>query len=150
MADVRALHPQTLAAVVDMAMQRQGVTSGRALSRKSKDLGIEISYTVLNGLRSGLYPHPLGRDQRKRLARLAGIPPRVVDQLEGVRDLAPFELPDRAAELRGDQRTAVLSVVNAFLTANEAIEQAQGDLEMNEAANVPLDAEPADVPPDDL
>lgn len=137
MANVRPLRPQSLAEVVDLAMEKQQVDSGRALARRSEELDLALSYTVINNLRRNQYLHRFTEEKRERLAKLAGVPRRVVDELAGIRSLAPFKLPERATELTGDQRKAVLAVVNAFIEANEAVEQAQADADMVIAAYRP-------------
>jgi hypothetical protein len=121
--------PEDLAEVVEIAMVKHTAQSGRDLARKSRELKTPLSYTVINELRRNTYLHPLGSEQRAFLSKLSGVPLGVIDELAGARSLAPFKLPDRAGELSGDQRKAVLSVVSAFINANEELETVQSELD---------------------
>lgn len=119
--------PTSLSEVVERAMARHGVTSGRALAERSEAQGIPISYTTLNALRKSAYRRRLDRETRGHLAQLAGVPEEMVDRLAGA-PTARFVLPDSADELEGDQREAVLATVRAFVAANRrAQEQGESD-----------------------
>lgn len=114
--------PQSLADVVSAAKVKHGVKSGRELQEKSRQLGIFISYTVLNEVEAGTYRRRMSPETRSRLAQLAGVRRQVVDRLAGAPLGAPFRLPeDEAAALTGDQRDAILSVVRAFVNANRRV-----------------------------
>lgn len=130
MSGVRSMKPpENLAEVVEAAMKKHQATSGRELARRSREMKTPLSYTVINELRRNTYLHPLGSEQRAFLSKLSGVPLAVIDELAGAKALAPFKLPERAAELSGDQRKAVLSVVSAFINANEEIETMQSELD---------------------
>lgn len=102
-------------------MDEAGVTSGRALDEEIvRRLGDEhrVSYTIINAIRNGKYHSQPEPATVRALATIARVPERVAFQAAGLPLREPFELPESASELTGDQRQAVLAVVRAFAKAN--------------------------------
>ena len=133
--------PDTLAEVVDLAMHKHAVDSGRALARIAEHMGVPVSYTTLNEIRAGRYRQHVNGETREALRVLSGVSRAVIDELAGQPPSRPFQLPESADTLTGDQRDAILGVIRAFVRSNErADEAAPARTELGLAASDPTDA----------
>ena len=141
MADVNSL-----ADVIEIAMRKHAVKSGRALAQRAEKAGVPISYTVINQLRAGTYRHDLARDLREALHQLSGVPLQAIDGLAGVTPGSRFELPESADSLLGDQREAVLAVIRAFVKANAQPSTSRRRRQKHATPIVPIPAKKAAHP----
>lgn len=128
--------PTTYAELIDLAMARHDVKSYRRLEAISRDAGRLISHTTLSALHKGNYNRDTTKEMRGNLAWLAGVHERVAHAIAG-KPHAPFELPDDADSLTGDQREAVLSTVRAFIKANKVARARLGKSEHLAAESAP-------------
>lgn len=113
--------PASLRELVDLAMSEAGVQRGRELDRVIvRQLGEEhrVSHTIINAILAGRYHSTPTPATVRSLATIARVPEGVAFAAAGIERHEPFELPDSAGELTGDQREAVLAVVRAFAKAN--------------------------------
>jgi hypothetical protein len=115
--------PRDLRELVDLAMTRMGVDSGRALdtaivAHYGEDA--RVSHTIINAILAGRYHSEPSDATVRTLARAAGVTPAAAFRIVGRPMREPFTLPDSAADLTGDQRDAILGVLRAFIRANRA------------------------------
>lgn len=113
---------ETLKDLLDKAKERHGVTSGRALADLTNGRKHTIDRTQVNALLKGTYKSELRPSTIRAIAWLAGVDDdrafRAADQkIPG----PPFaeELPPRADYLSDTQRSAVITVIRAFLGSAE-------------------------------
>lgn len=123
----RFQRPRTMRELVEAAMLRFDVDSGRALDDAlvrafGKDR--RVSHTILNAILSGSYHSEPKPTTLRTLADAARVPLEDAYAAAGLPYREPFHLPPSADELLGDQREAVIGVVRALVKANRRAETA--------------------------
>jgi len=114
----RAGSDETLADLLELAEQRQGVRGGRALARRAGELGHEVSHTTLNKILAGRTENRQSDGTVDAVAVLAGVARARAHAAAGrPAPGRPFagELPPEADRLNRRQRDVVLAVVRALL-----------------------------------
>ena len=107
----------SLADLLDAAMVKHKVSSGRGLGEVAGRLGLSITYSQINHIRAGTYRSEPRKEALDAIAALAGVSLDLAYEASGRIRLRPFseDLPDGVDSLTPRQRNAVLTVIRAFL-----------------------------------
>lgn len=114
----------TLRDLVDRAMTRQRVTSGRALADRAKSLGHTLVHTTVNGIRGGTYRARPGVETVLALARLAGVSDEVAFEAAGLPVPGPRladQLPPEADLLTQRERNLVIETIRVLALARKEV-----------------------------
>lgn len=114
---------ESVADLIDLALQRAQVTSGRELARVARQRGLKLDHNRINGLRSGTYPHKIQPETVRAIAVLAGVSEARAFAAAGVRQpAAPFaaELHRDADYLEPDERQVINDLI-AIMTRGRAV-----------------------------
>jgi hypothetical protein len=115
---------ETLQQLVRRRLQEMGKARGRdgALSLREAYLGVDepgVSYEVVRRVEKGSHTN-IGADAVRTIATMLDVAENDVRAAAGQKpDLGPFRLPARANKLERNEREAVLSIVDAILSAGE-------------------------------
>ncbi|MGX6513293.1 hypothetical protein [Rhodococcus sp. SJ-2] len=117
--------PRSLTELVDLAMEKQNVRSGRALARVADEQGHQITYTTINQIRSRSYRSTPEEDTLRTLAELAGIPHDVAYRAANLRTPGrPFveDLPPGVDYLAPHERQAVIELLRVMVSQRRQLD----------------------------
>ena len=111
--------PRSLTELVDLAMEKQNVRSGRGLARAAEERGYQLTYTTVNQIRSRSYRSTPEEDTLRTLAELAGVAPEVAYRAANLRAPGrPFveDLPPGVDYLEPKERQAVVDLLRVMVS----------------------------------
>lgn len=112
--------PQTLQALLDVAMARRGATSGRRLAELAQEQGYAVTHTTVNAIRAGAYRSRPSDETLRAIAWLAGRPEQVAFAAAGLPlPGRPFaeELPPGVDALSPRARRAAIEMLRVLVEA---------------------------------
>lgn len=116
---------QTLREFIDLAKQKQDVTSANALARRARDAGYAVSHTTFSSITAGTYPSRPSKATLEAIAGLAGVSYAEVHRAAGMGEVGPpfaDQLPRDVDKLTASQRNVVLMMIRALLDVSEGQE----------------------------
>lgn len=120
--------PKSLNELLDLATQRHGAESGRALERIARDSGYQIVHTTINAIRKGTYKSKPSDDTIRAIAWLAGVSDKIAFTAAGRRNPGPpfaEELPPGVDDLSPRERKAAIEILRTLVAQRQQINDAR-------------------------
>lgn len=120
--------PRSLQELLDLAMQKRGVKSGRRLAQVAQDHGLVLTHTTVNALKAGTYKSRPTDETVRAIAWLAGVSDAVAFTAAGLRVPGPpfaDELPPGVDILPPKKRKAVIELLRVLIEDEEVMANAQ-------------------------
>lgn len=120
--------PHSLQELIDVAMTRRDIRSGRGLANLAQAHGFRLTNTTVNALRAGTYKSRPTDETVRAIAWLAGVSDAVAFTAAGLRVPGPpfaDELPPGVDILPPKKRKAVIELLRVLIEDEEVMANAQ-------------------------